>query len=55
MVSGNDLRPKYLAFFVKKGHQIIPTAPRVPENAPSDLFTTAGMLNRLLATSHLPA
>jgi len=38
-----DLKDKYLNFFVKKGHKIIPSAPVVPENDPSVLFNTAGM------------
>jgi alanyl-tRNA synthetase len=32
-----------LAFFEKRGHSIIPSAPLVPENDPSVLFNTAGM------------
>ena len=43
MISTNDLRDKYLAFFKSKGHAIIASAPLVPENDPSVLFTTAGM------------
>ncbi|KKR02975.1 MAG: Alanine-tRNA ligase [Parcubacteria group bacterium GW2011_GWF2_39_13b] len=38
-----DLRQKYLDFFKEKGHAIIPSAPVVPENDPTVLFTTAGM------------
>jgi len=43
MISGNDLREKYLQFFTKKGHKIIPSAPLVPENDPTTLFTGSGM------------
>ncbi len=39
----NELRKKYLEFFKSKGHKVIPSAPLVPENDPSVLFTTAGM------------
>ncbi len=39
----HDLRDKFLAFFKEKGHAIIPSAPLLPENDPSVLFTTAGM------------
>ena len=38
-----ELRNKYLKFFEKHGHKIIPSSPLVPENDPSVLFTTAGM------------
>ena len=38
-----EIRNKYLNFFEKHGHQIIPSAPLIPENDPSVLFTTAGM------------
>ena len=38
-----EIRNKYLKFFEKKGHKIIPSAPLIPENDPSVLFTTAGM------------
>lgn len=38
-----EIRNKYLNFFKNHGHSIIPSAPVVPENDPSVLFTTAGM------------
>ena len=38
-----DIRNKYLNFFKKHGHAVIPSAPLIPENDPSVLFTTAGM------------
>jgi len=38
-----DIRNKYLKFFESHGHAIIPSAPLIPENDPSVLFTTAGM------------
>ena len=38
-----ELIEKYLKFFEKKGHKIIPNKSLVPENDPTVLFTTAGM------------
>ena len=38
-----ELRKKYIEFFEKHGHKAIPSAPVVPENDPTVLFTTAGM------------
>ena len=38
-----DIRKKYLNFFKEHGHAVIPSAPLIPENDPSVLFTTAGM------------
>ena len=38
-----DIRNKYLKFFENHGHIVIPSAPLIPENDPSVLFTTAGM------------
>ena len=43
MLTGNRLRQKYLDFFIKKGHAVIPSAPLVPENDPTTLFTSSGM------------
>ena len=42
-MTARELRQKYLDFFKSKGHAIIPSAPLVPENDPTVLFTTAGM------------
>ena len=38
-----EIRNKYLNFFKKHGHKVIPSAPLIPENDSSVLFTTAGM------------
>ena len=38
-----ELRNKYLNFFERHGHKVIPSAPLIPENDPSVLFNTAGM------------
>jgi len=42
-MTGNDLRQKYLDFFVSRDHLLIPSAPLVPENDPTTLFTSSGM------------
>ena len=42
-VSYDELKNKYLDFFVSKGHKIIKNSSLIPENDPSVLFTTAGM------------
>ncbi len=42
MESG-EIRRRFLAFFEKRGHVVIPSASLVPENDPSVLFNTAGM------------
>jgi alanyl-tRNA synthetase len=39
----NDIRSKYLAFMQERGHAIIPSAPIVPLNDPTTLFTSSGM------------
>ncbi len=38
-----DIRNKFLNYFKAHNHNIIPSAPLIPENDPSVLFTTAGM------------
>ena len=38
-----EIRNKYLKFFKEHDHAVIPSAPLIPENDPSVLFTTAGM------------
>ena len=38
-----EIRRKYLDYFKRHGHSVIPSAPLIPENDPSVLFTTAGM------------
>lgn len=43
MVSAHIIRQKYLAYFAKQQHQILPSASLVPENDPSTLFTGSGM------------
>ncbi len=43
MMKAIDIRTKYLKYFERHGHKIIPSSPLIPENDPSVLFTTAGM------------
>jgi alanyl-tRNA synthetase len=42
-MKASELKKKYLEFFRQKGHAIMDSAPLVPENDPTVLFTTAGM------------
>ncbi len=42
-MTSSDIRRKFLDFYQQRGHAIIPSAPLVPENDPTVLFTTAGM------------
>lgn len=43
MLSTNEIRQKYLAFFEAHGHAIVPSSPLLPENDPTTLFTGSGM------------
>ena len=38
-----EIRRRFLEFFKRRGHAIIPSASLVPENDPTTLFNTAGM------------
>lgn len=42
-MNSSEIRKRFLAFFEKRGHAVIPSAPLVPQNDPSVLFNTAGM------------
>ena len=42
-MESTEIRRRFLEFFKQRGHAIIPSAPLVPENDHSVLFTTAGM------------
>src|SRR4030042_4894870 len=42
-MTSKQLRKKYLSFFKKNGHAIIPGFSLIPEHDPTVLFTTAGM------------
>jgi len=43
MLTSSEIRSRFLKFFEKRGHTIIPSASLVPQNDPSVLFNTAGM------------
>ena len=42
-MTSSELRTKFLDFFEKRGHKIIPSASLVPENDSSTLFISSGM------------
>jgi alanyl-tRNA synthetase len=42
-MESNLIRNKFLEFFEKKGHKIVPSAPMVIKNDPTLMFTNAGM------------
>src|ERR1035437_2157214 len=42
-MQADEIRQRFLKFFEKRGHKIIPSASLVPENDSSTLFITAGM------------
>jgi alanyl-tRNA synthetase len=43
-MQSEEIRKRYLQFFEKRGHKVMPSTSLVPENDPSVLFNTAGML-----------
>ena len=42
-MNAKELRARYIEFFKEKGHAEIKSAPLIPDNDPTVLFTTAGM------------
>jgi alanyl-tRNA synthetase len=44
MTSLKDIRTGFLEFFRARGHEVVPSAPLVPFNDPTLLFTSAGMV-----------
>ena len=42
--STNDIRRGFLDYFGRGGHQIVPSAPLVPQNDPTLMFVNAGMV-----------
>ena len=44
MMTGGEIREKFLNFFAGKGHRILPSASLIPVNDPSILWTAAGMV-----------
>jgi alanyl-tRNA synthetase len=54
-MDANEVRQKYLEYFKERGHAVIPSAPIIPENDPTTLFTSSGMqplLPYLLGSPH---
>ena len=44
MTSTNDTRRAFLEYFAREGHEIVPSAPLVPQNDPTLMFVNAGMV-----------
>ena len=44
MTSTNDIRRGFLDYFAREGHQVVPSAPLVPQNDPTLMFVNAGMV-----------
>src|SRR5436190_919237 len=44
MTSTNDIRRAFLDYFGREGHQVVPSAPLVPQNDPTLMFVNAGMV-----------
>lgn len=43
IMTAQEIRKKYLEFFEKRGHKVIPRASLVPQDDPTTLFTGSGM------------
>ncbi len=43
MMTGNELRSRFLRFFAERGHTVIASSSLIPHNDPTLLFTNAGM------------
>ncbi|MDO9384198.1 MAG: alanine--tRNA ligase [Hyphomicrobiaceae bacterium] len=44
MTGVNEIRSTFLDYFVKNGHEAVPSSPLVPRNDPTLMFTNAGMV-----------
>ena len=42
-MTAQDIRRTFLDFFARKGHKVLPSAPLLPKDDPTILFTNAGM------------
>src|SRR6201995_3000325 len=43
-MTSSEIRARFLELFRKNGHKVLPSSPLVPHNAPTLLFTNAGMV-----------
>src|SRR5262249_50971903 len=40
----HEIRRTFLSFFAARGHEVVPSAPLVPQNDPTLMFVNAGMV-----------